>query len=389
MLVGVALTWTVLVQGVTRETAERDPEAAILINPEDGFALSRAAETQLALAATPGERERAVSLARRSLLREPLEGGPLRILADHAERNGGTTQARRIRILLDQRTRRDAENEAWLFGDALNRGDYSAAFEHADVLMRQDVNAPGRLSPVLVSVLEAQNAADVMARMLATRPSWREAFMRYAVSDAVEPRTAGLLLHAMARTPAPPTDYELRPLIARLVEQGRYRQAYATWRALLPPGAPEGPIYDPEFAGAPGAPPFNWRLAQGLASSIMVINHDGPALRVESRGTGAETLAEQLLVLNPGRYRLSGRMLFSGEGAGEAPLWRLECAGGGALLAKAPDVPRQVSWRGFAVEFEVPVGGCEAQWLRLGAALDQGFGVAEAQFARLRIERRA
>lgn len=384
---GVYLAWEVLLFGVTRELAYQDPDAAIEIDPRDGVALAEAAEAQLALAKTPADFERAGLLARRALIAAPLEPAPLRVLAHEAERAGRSDKVLALRELISQRTRRDNENENWLFGVALNRADYSAAFAHADALMRQDLEAVNYLAPPLVLALEDRRALRPMAETLSADPPWRTAFLRHLTSQSPDPQLAAEALAALSATRRPTTEDEVRPLIARLVREQQYAAARRTWRALLPANAPDGLLYDAALTGAPGGAPFNWRFENDSAASVMIV--DDPdhvrVLHAQDQASGGGELAEQMLVLAPGAYRFSGLIRF--EGPDDHPLWRVQCAPNGELIGQSHPTGRSPGWRAFSVSFAVPVEGCPAQWLRLRATSREGFEPTEAWFARLKVER--
>ena len=148
-------------------------------------------------------------------------------------------------------------------------------------------------------------------------------------------------------------------LLTRLVDNGEVGRAAALWSRFV--GAERrGLVYDPEFRGQPGPPPFNWDLA---ASDVGAAERArGGGLDVEYFGRRAGPLARQLLVLRPGRYRMQFPAEGSGAAQGSRIVLQVTCRGGGAPLLNAPLQGLALTPRTIAHEFTVPAG-CDAQWL--------------------------
>jgi hypothetical protein len=184
--------------------------------------------------------------------------------------------------------------------------------------------------------------------------------------------TAESLLARLAATSAPPTDVEVAAVLNALIEQGKYQQAEADWRRFEPAAAKDGGLVkNGGFERAPGTTPFDWSIRGGVGWAPAI--GQGPAgesgasaLKVDYDGVSKGETLEQLVVLAPGSYRLSGRFYDEG-GAGAQPLaWTVACEGAQAPLATAP-APAGPSggWRPFSVDFSVPAASCPAQTLRL------------------------
>ena len=139
---------------------------------------------------------------------------------------------------------------------------------------------------------------------------------------------------------------------------GQFAKAHATWRRVA--GVRDGPgtIFNPGFRKTTDPPPFNWRFA---AAGGVVEPAAGERLQVIYYGRADAVLAEQLLLLAPGRYQLAmdiGGPL--GEGAEIA--WTLTCAPRTEPIFRLP-----VAGKGrLAGSFSVPPG-CSAQRLQLTA----------------------
>jgi hypothetical protein len=149
----------------------------------------------------------------------------------------------------------------------------------------------------------------------------------------------------------------LSVLVNTLVSAGEYAKARAIWGSISGANAAAQPLFDAEFSRPDPPPPFNWSFASstlGLAE-----RQSGGRLHAIFYGQEDGALAKQLLVLRPGRYRLSMRLL-SGSSQVQALNWSVTCAG---AQNPAASVPLNVAAsRGFL--FDV-VADCRAQWLQL------------------------
>ena len=150
-----------------------------------------------------------------------------------------------------------------------------------------------------------------------------------------------------------------------MVQRGEVREAEAAWRRLTgaDPGGRAGGVYDRDFAGLPGPPPFNWRLE---TSGDGFAERTGNALHVEYYSRRDAGLASQLMVLAPGRYR----MRFTAEGDAEGGeggrlAWIVSCHPGGRRLVDIVIAGVDFSGKRIAGDFTIPAAGCAGQWLRL------------------------
>jgi hypothetical protein len=152
-------------------------------------------------------------------------------------------------------------------------------------------------------------------------------------------------------------------VLQRLSEAGEVRRAYDLWlRFLGQTEAPASTIYDPDFKGLPGPPPFNWALHSSELGSAEFVA--GEAIEVTYFGRGPAALARQLLLLRPGQYTFEVQAEGQANGQGSKLVWRLGCQGLQSPLLSMPleqvtYTPKRLSGR-----FSVP-GGCGAQWLEL------------------------
>jgi hypothetical protein len=170
----------------------------------------------------------------------------------------------------------------------------------------------------------------------------------------------------------------LPPMLAALIKDGRFADARRLWaeQSSVPPGSEL--LHDGDFTDARSVPPFNWALtgsAVGLAE-----RQRGAGLHIIFYGTQDGVLAQQLLLLPPGAYRMNFRL--SGTLADRRALaWSLTCAGSGQVIGSYPlPGPGDLSWG-----VRIPPN-CSAQTLSLtGRAQDIG-RASDILISALRIE---
>jgi hypothetical protein len=146
-------------------------------------------------------------------------------------------------------------------------------------------------------------------------------------------------------------------LVQTLINAGDYPKAHAVWERLArAPPAPGELIHDADFRDASAPPPFNWQLT---SSTVGLAERQKGRLHVLFYGNEDGTLASQLLLLPPGAYRMSMRLLGDPARA-HALTWSVWCDKAAQPLASVTlDTAAARGW-----QFAVPAG-CAAQWLKL------------------------
>jgi hypothetical protein len=278
-------------------------------------------------------------------------------------------KAYRLINLAANRSPLDGPSHTWRMNYRLLTGDYAGAWEDADDLLRQDPGRLGGLMPVLIFAASA--GPEALTARLATNPPWRSAFLTLLAQKAQDPAVDFRLLSGLADAKAPPTNEEAEAYFNRRVADHAYETAYLDWLQLLPPSAltKATAIYDGHFEGLPGARPFNWSFGSGIGGEALIgpapDGAPGGALQVRYDGYATPDLADQLLVLAPGAYRLTGMTYTTGDAA-KALAWTLNCAEGPSLTpTPSPTPTSDGGWRAFSLDFTVPDSACAGQWLRL------------------------
>ncbi|MEO6582045.1 MAG: hypothetical protein ABIN68_04460 [Sphingomicrobium sp.] len=210
--------------------------------------------------------------------------------------------------------------------------------------------------PALATFAATPGAVPQLRRLFHSSPQLEPIVLGVLAN---EPNNARLILTLWGRPAATvdPAGAEWQAkLINSLVDQGRFASAYAVWRRVAGVKDSRGALFNPGFAKSTVPPPFNWALATigGVVEPIA-----GGQLQVIYFGRSDAILAEQLVLLGPGRYELSMH-ISQPPGEGGEIGWSLACVPGKESLVRLP-----IDRKGrLAIGFSVPQG-CAAQRLRL------------------------
>lgn len=344
--------------------ARVQPDAALAVAPHNPDALRWKIETQLMRA----KREDAAmlsDLSRRAVRAEPYNPVALRTLGLFAAFEKQDARADRLFSMAAKFSLRDLFTHAWLFENRLATGRYTEAFSEADILLRQRSTNWDVVVPLLAQRLKEPRVIDPMARMLATRPSWRGALLLNLADEKVDLESGYRLLTRLTALGAPPTTEEATPYFQRAVGKTPLPLLQRRWLAMLPPATRAragGLLRDGDFTGLDVPPPFGWRFFpnDGVIAEAgeSAVPGQGSALYISYPGDQQVTFAEQQLVLAPGRYRFAGRAATDAELSSGQIHWTLRCGLGNAEreIAKQPLSPAVDQPQRFALGFDVPAG---------------------------------
>jgi hypothetical protein len=366
-----ALGWVVLaVAYIARSSfvaayADKDLARAERVWPDHPAVLSAQAMLEVAQAAARGQAVPSSTrlLAARVARAEPLAAEPFVILGAEAQRNGNRMASERLLLNARQRDPRAPAARFLLAEQYITQGRLREGVSEAAALARL---VPGSIEPLaqgFAGYLKAAGVPEGMAELLKSNPGLSQQLLADLSTD---PANADLLIELASqeqRTAGPAPAWQAN-LITKLVEAGDYPKARQVWARLGGRASdPSETIHDPRFEGSSAPPPFNWTFAAQGA----VIEPQSGGLHILYFGRDDATLAGQMLVLRPGRYRL--KMKVSGQMTDpQAVRWRISCMPGKASLL---DVP--VPARALDLVFSVPAQGCGAQQLALvGQAADAG-----------------
>ena len=362
--------WRIIAQTAAENLAVSAPADALAWAPRASTALDQLAQEELRRPG--GDLDAAAGWASQALRASPLDARALFLLGAVADRKGETKKADELMRAAGARSWRNLAVQLWLFEHDVGRQDYAAALAHADAMFRVEPKLLGPIFPALAAFTTDPVALKLLAGFLASDPPWRSWFVQSLAQSLYDKAHLDQVYSMLAGSKSPPKKAELRAYLNRLVKDGRYEFAYRKWRESMvhPPGATNDFLFNGNFALRADGLPFNWSIATRPGADVRIVptgRGKERALRVQFSGARVQFAnVRQLLLLPPGRYRLTGWVKAEHLRTSRGLWWHVSCVGGSAAtLAQTDLVSGNVPWREFAVDFEVPGQGCTAQRLQL------------------------
>jgi len=241
----------------------------------------------------------------------------------------------------------------------LRMGDGPDGLRETAMLARMVPNGVAALAPFIATYAKDPKNWPELAIMFQSNVQLGNATLAALARD---PGNSDLVLRLAKSQPRGTPQPWIGDLVSSLVADHEYAKAYQVWRRVAQvSGSADGLIYDSSFRDSAAPGPFNWTLtssALGLAE-----RKAGGRLHVVYYAQDDGVLASQLLLLQPGRYRLAMKVTGDLRNLGMLS-WRLTCASSARELFKIPLAATTQD------SFEVPEG-CGAQRLELaGSAPD-------------------
>lgn len=400
LCLGAVVTGETIRRTVAHRYQQIDPRVALTWEPSNVAARENLANQVLGRAfKTRSASERVVLIhtaaleGRRVLVEGPLHWAALRDVGFVADAERRPAAAAVIMARAGLRGRRDVATWSWFLQQDLRGARFDSAVVDLDALLRSEPDLEPRLLPVIAALLTQPTAASVWADHLfsgssgGAQPPWRDAVLTDLALKSADKASIATLFAELRRRRSPVSNLQMSALLTRMVGDGDFQEAKRLWQAQLPPGTKIGTPYDGSFGNMPGAPPFNWRiftLDSGEARIDRTVS-SGSVLSASYPANQTPAIAEQLLVLAPGAYRLAGRWRVTQSATGAALVWTLSCAKTGASAGEwRHGVDAESGWTLFDAAFLVPPD-CPAQWLRLSGRAGDGFGDVGVAFTQLSI----
>ena len=203
-------------------------------------------------------------------------------------------------------------------------GDYPAAFAHFDTLMKLEPQMRPALMEQFVRLLALDEARPHIAALLEQEPDWAEKFWQAAAKFPAG--FDNLVALRMARGPAQDATQRRNDefVLQALVNGGHYAEAEALARRVVPGFAGAG-LRNGGFDAQPQGRPFDWRLFPGADHAVLL---DRGVLTLSAAPQAEGIAASQLVVLEPGAYRLSYRLAPGLLAQGDGAYLSLSCAQG-------------------------------------------------------------
>ncbi len=352
---------------------------------DDGNArVAVAAARAVADSPPPIDTDRVEQLTRVALQRDLTIPAAIEFRAVAAAGAGDQRLANHLFGLSSAISRRSLATRMWLIEQAVNRDDAAGALDNFDIALRTSNSAPRRLFPILASAAEDPVLTPKIAHVLDRKPLWAPEFLFYTIKQGHAPAAASLMLRMRSR--ASLAKFSLNEtLIGQLIAEHRFAAARAVHAAFDPSHAPMPLLSDPRFDDPSRRYPFGWLLADSSDKSATRGNTGTePSLALLGATGGAGTVASQLIMPQPGTYRLTVATAEAVSDAMAKPYWTVTCAGAkGAQLALL-DQPLAAG-ASAAATFTIPKG-CPAAWIALSLRPTGNPGGQSGAVAPIRIE---
>lgn len=390
-LLGVALGWAMLPDTLAALSLSRNaPKSAVA---------QRATDETLAAAADAAFRQRrfadAATLADQALTHSLFNVVALRVAGLSREAaNADDPLAPGFMALAGQLGWRDTITQLWYVDKASRLGEYEIALQRADALLRRHEYPDQVLGFVRASANDPKMRPAIMAR-LADGPAWRPRLFLDARQMPEEQRQGiEALVTALRRTQHPVTRTEIAPYIDTLIRDGAIGSAFRVHQLAFGTGASgRDGLRDPDFRevaarndGNSPAQSFDWAISAPLGISTGFDSAGGLTIGLEARRRGM--VAQQLLTLAPGAYRLDTTLDGTVPRARDLLRWSIDCMPSRIETDTGP--ARQAIENGgtaMAVDFSVGATDCAYQRLTLDAGSSLG-SAATITVRRVTITRR-
>lgn len=277
--------------------------------------------------------------ARKALAKNLADTRAIRILALSKEAQGDDVAAQGWLDAGGRLSWRDSATQVKLFEYAVKRGDFTAAVDHADSLLRRRV-APDQFVGIFLIAAQDEKLSATIAAKLAANPSWRPTFFGYKQNKSDEIQTSfERVVDRLAKTQAPVSRDELATYAGALVTAGQPARALRTWNRLFPsdgailatgksinPQWPDGNRFQKPL-------PVDWRFVDNRKAVPIISTDDSgrkSTLELEMEDDAIGIIATRTILLPAGL--LSLQLPDAGQNSGllDAITWSLSCSDGSA-----------------------------------------------------------
>lgn len=363
-LVAAALGFSSVSATLANVIARADPARAHHLTIGHGHLTAAAAEQIFERAPNSAVESEAAKLSELALRQDPTAVSALSVLGLQAQLRGDGDRARELFSYSQRLSRRELTSQIGAIGEAVARGDIAGALKQYDRALRTSHGARDILFPVLARALAEPQVRERLLDTIASKPSWSESFLRYAATNAPEPRAVHTFFQDASRAGIDIKDDDRNRLVNALVAAGATDEAWRFYESFRP-SADRKRSRDPKFAlDAEILAVFDWNTLnpEGVSTSIQQGQNGGVVHFSAASGAGGAIL-RQMQLLPPGGYQLKGRSLGIEQPRYSQPYWVLTCHDGRelgrVLLPKSGD-----KWEHFTGRFTVP-SKCAVQTLSL------------------------
>lgn len=246
--------------------------------------------------------------ARRGILSDPISAQAVSLLGRSQLYAGQPAAARATFEVSGRLGWRDAMTQLYWLDQAVQAGEMRVASERLDAILRQDPHFANR--DRLLSIVSASpEGRAALATRLSLVPSWADDY----VTEVKDLPANELSERANIMQLVKPGVWDcgaIAPMAQRMIDAGMLDAAQAVWRKNC--SASDSLVYDGGFERLDTTKPssgFGWRLTnRGDVDLQLAQDSTGKhRLELDSGAPQSVPVFRQLVVLKPGRYRLTWR----------------------------------------------------------------------------------
>lgn len=288
---------------------------------------AEAARSSARLSIVRQQPEAALAEARQAVSADPLDPASTALLGAAYLLDGDAPRAEGAFRVAARFGWREAATQLYWYEAAIQSGDLPRAVERADAILRTRPGFPATVT--MLEPLESTPAgrAALIARM-ADRPEWLKS---YAWPDPnLSEEVLGRRSVVLAELGAAGTKLgceAVSTFVQGALQRGARRQAEAVWTSHCSAGALSGGLADGGFEqfGSEAEFPFGWRGQPSGDVALRSVEKAGGnhVLQIHNRSSVSRLVLRQPVSLEPGTYRLRGKVrpgrLAASLGCGQAP----------------------------------------------------------------------
>lgn len=363
-----AFSLSLVARNMLVQTADANGQTIpVALSPDDSVqVLLRNKLLQVDLLKVDVPEQRIVASTRKATRLDPLDFRPFLIAGFAARKAEQPKRAAELLAAAQKRQPRNFNIRRLLMEAYLIDGRYNDAAREILASTRLKSSDPKPLMQALALFGSDPSARQALKQILAQRGDWRAKFTTNVDVASLAPD----LVMEIANSRTTPISERLA-IVRTLVAAKQIERGYALWtQSFSNPALQKGKFpTDPDFEGWAQSSGFGWKFPEsgdGVAEIVKDENGKGHVLDVEFFGGGATSLAEQPMLLLPGRYRLSiaGNHVDGQRGAGDYR-WTINCANDIEPIAVLRVASSESSKFSEAGEFDVPAKGCAVQTLKM------------------------